>query len=130
MMGDAPHHDAHHALAPLLLYDASPPRAGAFFTHAYARLLLHSAMRRRYRDCTVHVDERLQEARSRDSERFRKPVDVLIFVRLAVVVGRARPLTRQALQETNRSIFGILRPAQYDLLRANGRSPRGTCDRD
>src|SRR5437868_5183004 len=123
MMGDASHHDA---LALFHFLDMRSARTRALLADAHAFLLLRRAICRRYRDGTMHGDEGLQELTGRRRKRPRQTVDVLIFVCLAIVIGRARPLARQALQKVHSLLSLCARPwaACHCAFRANGCSRR------
>jgi len=88
--------------------DARPSRARAFFADAHARLLLFAAIGGRKGNRAVHLDEGSEESSRRLGEGLGKFVDVLVFVGLAIMIGRARPFARQPLQVRRRGKLGAL----------------------
>src|SRR4051794_29964850 len=119
MMGDASHHDA---LALFHFLDMRSARTGALLADAHAFLLLRRAICRRYRNGTMRGDEGLQELTGRRRKRHRQFIDVLIFVCLAIVIGRTRPLARQAFQKVDRLLSLCACPwaAWHRTFGANG----------
>src|SRR5262245_59131918 len=88
--------------------DTRPSRAWAFFADAHAPLLLFAAIGGCNGNRAVHLHEGSEESSRRLGEGLGELVDVLVFVGLAIMVGRARPLARQPLQVHYRRIFGAL----------------------
>src|SRR5215471_5583230 len=88
--------------------DTRPSRAWAFFADAHAPLLLFAAIGGCNGNRAVHLDEGSEESSRRLGEGLGELIDVLVFVGLAIMIGRARPLARQLLQVHHRGMFSAL----------------------